>query len=290
MKLRNSFSAFVLFLFAFFGATSTPVLAALPCNLHDPVDIELPAGSGEPVPTPPRPLEEILSGNDPADREGATKLTYDDGALRFNVVSAGENVLRCIDYGQDRVLIDNATSDFYSSRFEPEDIAIGKDLVEHGADGSITMVDVSNPLNLADGRYLVDVVFKHDGKWYTGELVFEQVRSDFYLDSSYLTKVEPTRSLLTIVVDEQGFPEDQLSIPGHTDVQVVNVTDEPFTLVVISEEDEKAVYRSKITPANLEGPQSDFILPTSEWTPGEYVASIDRSDESQLVISIVVEP
>lgn len=290
MKLTRSLLTLTMLICAMLGTVTTSTFAALPCNMHDPVDIELPGGSGEPVPTPPRPLDEILQGDEPADRDGATELTYDDGALRANVVGAGENALRCLDYGQDRVLIDNATSNFINDRFEPADIAIGRDLVEHGSDGSVYTGSVSNPLKLADGRFLVDFVARHDGEWISGEMVFERIRGDFFLDSSYVAKVEPAVSMYVVTLSEDGLSEDAVSVPANTDVRLVNETEGDITLIVTSADDDTEVFRSEIPPVNLEGPPSKDVIPVSEWSPGEFSANIQTADGSQHVLTILVNP
>lgn len=290
VKLKNLFLAVTFTICMTFGMTTTSALAALPCNMHDPVEIELPEGSEESVPSPPRPLDEILQGDEPADRDGASELTYDDGALRANVVSAGENVLRCLDYGQDRVLIDNATENFISDRFELADIAVGRDLVEHGTDGSVYTGSVSNPLKLTDGRFLVDFFARHDGEWISGEMVFERIRGDFFLDSSYVAKVEPALSMYVVTLSEDGLSEDAISVAGNTDVRLVNETEGDITLSVTSADDDTEVFRSEIPPVNLEGPPSKDNVPVSEWSPGEFSASIQTADGSQLVLTILVNP
>lgn len=289
MKLYNSLLAAALLVCGTLGSTATSVSAALPCNMYDPVDIELLEESGEPVPSAPRPLNEILQGDEPADREGATELTFDDGALRANVVGAGENVLRCIDYGQDRVLIDNATPNFTNSRFEAADIAIGRDLIDHGSDGSVYTGSVSNPLKLADGRFLVDFVARHDGSWISGEMVFERNRGDFYLDSSYITKTEPALSLYIVSVSEDGLTEDAITVAANTDVRLVNETDGDITLLVTSTDNDSEVFRSEISPVSHDGPTSKDIVPISEWSPGEYTATIETADGSQHFLSIAVD-
>lgn len=292
MRHVSPLIAITFLVFAMFAAATTthPTFAALPCNMQHPVEIELPEGSGEPVPSDPRPLGDILQSDEAADRDGATELTYDDGALRANVVGVGENVLRCLDYGQDRVLIDNATANFTSDRFDPADIAIGRDLIEHGSDGGVYTDSVSNPLELADGRFLVDFVVRHDGNWLSGEMVFERFNGEFYLDSSHLATVEPAEILVAISVTEGGLADDSITVSANTDIQLVNETEDDITLIVTSQDDDSEVFRSEITPENLEGPALRDIVPASKWSPGEFTATIQTADGSQHVVTILVSP
>lgn len=236
----------------------------------------------------PRPLEEILESVAPADREGAVEITEDDpDALRFNVIFAGENILRSLDYGTDRILIDNAFSEFQSEHFSSEEIESGSDLILAETDPSVYTGSVLHPMKLAAGRFLVDFVSPHDELWLSGEMVFVEQNGEFFLDNTYLTSVRDANAEVhNIQINSDGIAPVDLTFASNAEVHfIVDITEE-VTFSVSSDSTGEVVWEGQ---AGAPGPEWQYIFYTADVEPGDYTATIVTS-AGETEVTITIEP
>lgn len=294
MNLTRAFLTLAFVFGAIIASASLTVFAALPCNLNDPIDISSPNESTDLEISAARPLQDILQSDEPADREGSREITADDpGALRFNVVSAGENILRCLDYGTDQVFINNTTPEYRESRFEPGDASGSQDLIEHENSAGVYTERVENPLELADGRYLVDFVAAHNSLWLGGEMVFTEIDGDFYLDSSYLNMImsRDGESHEVLTTNDGLGSAASITVNIGDSVQFENEADENIRISITSDESGQEVFQGNNLGANFEGGAPKYSFFVLDVEPGEYTATIYMvdSDESHEV-KITIEP
>ncbi len=287
MSFTRTFFTLIFALGVLVFSQASTVNAAIQCAVYEPV-------SSESVSTPvsssagPRPLEEILEGEAPADRGGATEITEDDpNSLRFKVVFAGENILRCLDNGNDRILIDNATSVFQSTHFSTDEIESGSELILADTEPSVYTGSVLNPIKLADGRFLVDFVALHDELWISGEMVFVEQNGEFYLDSTWLTSVRDANAEVhNIQINSDGISPEEITIPANAEVHfVVDITEE-VTFSVSADTSGEVVWEGH---AGAPGPEPQYIFYVADVEPGDYTATIVTS-AGETEVSITIEP
>lgn len=132
----------------------------------------------------PRPISDILTGDQPVNREGASSVpSRSSGIAKYDIRYAGENLIRCVADAGDQVLLTNSTTAWRFRHFPEGTRRSGLDVT---ANDVIELHSLGNFMRLSDGRYCCDISISVEGQLYDGELVFVDHRGTLYLDSSTL--------------------------------------------------------------------------------------------------------
>lgn len=270
---------------------ATPTNAALPCNLNDPL-FTTASNSREGKPLEPLTLRETLEGTEPADRTDAEPITFDDpNALHFDLIGAGENILRCLDYGQEAALLLNTTPEFRISMFgDPAEVP-DSGLIRDVKTSGVYTERVENPLKLADGTFLVEFAARHNDEWLNGEMVFERHNGDFYLSRTFLVAVYSTDGERhEIVIDDQGTSVDHVTAQERDTIVFENNLDESVRIVVKSDDSGKEVFRGNALGNGFGGPAPKNAFFIGDIAPGSYTAEISTTSGELHSVQITIEP
>lgn len=274
-----------------FATTSPPVNAALPCNLlphidstefSDEVQGEIRVQS----------MRETLEGYAPANRTGAAKMTDDDpGAQPFNVISAAGNILRCLDYGQDEVLVVNSTPRFRFGQFgvhnDIPEVALINDLDASG----VYTERVENPLKLRSGNYLVDFTARHNGLWLSGEMVFELYEDDLYLNATYLSDVQAADGEHhRIETTDEGISTPQIAVKNGDSIGFGNEREESIRIHVTSNDTGETVFEGGNLGKGFAGGAPKNVFFVRDLEPGVYTGTIRTDGGEVFEVQIMVEP
>lgn len=275
---------------ALFPVSSGLVWAALPCNLHEQLESTVSVDTREFSPTPAS-LAEKLQGFQPANRENATPITFDQGSLRFQVVSAGENVLRCLDYGQEEVLLLNSTPRYRMDTFEVQHGIPDIDLISDLQQTGVSIENVENPIHLENGLYLVDFSAQHNDLWLVGEMVFEDVDGDLYLASTWLDQIRPMNGEgHTIDIAADGLSVESLTVGNGDVVSLSNTRREGVRVYVTSMTGDEFVFEGKIIGHEFSGPAPRGIFYVNTVEPGDYLIVVEADSGESFAIQLVVQP
>lgn len=252
-----------------------PASAAIPCHLNEPMPSTISTNTTDEA-IPAISLVDALRGTEPANRDGARKITEsDDQALQFNVVTAGENILRCMAYETEIVLLDNATPDFRYSTFGITNRSPEEGFISDIDDSGLYVERVENPMELVSGQYLVDFVAQIHNSWISGEMVFREHDGELYLDSTWIAnESEFTGENHTVDVSgDETLADSSLEVKnGDTITFTTSSRDANVSIAIRSEERGETVFRGTIvvTP----GPESRNIFLVQGMEPGDYVVEL----------------
>lgn len=263
-----------LFASAFLLITALPVMsasAAIPCN-------ELPLIEADPnmaIPMIyielPVSVEAAFSRGQPADRADSSPL---DNQGRSSVVSAAENQFRCLGYQVDWIFSGNSTPQQRVSMFAVPNIDEGTTYI---ALDSLYLERLGDPIQLADGRYLIDFGIIVDGDQYLlGEMVYLETEDGLYLDG-------------TTIHDSAQLNEEpvviELSLNTTREVKMVDVAqgdkvvfenteDEASANITIVGPDGEIIFEGDSMGTGLVGGEDRPIFAAHNLVPGEYIATI----------------
>lgn len=266
--------------------------AALPCSLNDQiVSTEF---ADEPNRDPStKSLVHAFKGVQPANRTGATEIDSDSSdLLRFGVVSEAENILRCLNYGQDEVLVLNSTPRYRMATFGVQDGVPEMDIISDLRESGVYTERVENPLELRDGNYLVDFTARHNGLWMSGEMVFEEYGGDLYLNATWLENVAPADGEShSVTYTDDGVSPEALTVRNGDTIGFGNERSENIRIVVTSTETGDIVFRGGNLGKNFAGPAPKYVFYVQNLDPGTYTATVTTTDSGEAIeVAITVEP
>lgn len=287
----KKFPFFRTLLVAMFAASAAiPAMsasAAIPCQ-------ELPVIEADPsMPVPmiyielPVSVEGALTRGGEADRAGATGVDED---VASGVTMAAENQFRCLGYGMDVAFVGNSTPQQRVHMFARPNIEA--EVEQYIKLDSLYVVELSAPIGLADGRFLIDFAIIVDGDRYLqGELVFVAADEGYYLDGSALPSDVEFLAEPTVVELSKTFTREVKIINVSNGDQIVfdNVEDEDSATIVISDADGETIFEGFAPAVQMVGGEPTHIFVVHDLEPGEYQVDVTFSpDDVKYGATIVV--
>lgn len=261
--------------------------AAIPC-------LELPVIEADPtMPVPmiyielPVSVEGALTRGGEADRAGATGL---DEGVASGVTMAAENQFRCLGYGMDVEFVGNSTPQQRVHMFARPNIEA--EVEQYIQLKSLYVVDLSAPIGLADGRFLIDFAIIVDGEQYLqGELVFVATDDGYYLDGSSLPNDVEFLAEPTVVELSKTFTREVkiIEVSNGDQIRFNNVEDEDSAEIVITNTDGETIFEGFAPAVQMVGGEPTHIFVVQDVEPGEYQLEVTFSpDDVKYGATIVV--
>ena len=287
MKTFPMFRTLLVAMFA--AAAAIPAIsasAAIPC-------MELPVIEADPnMPVPmiyielPVSVESAFARGVPAEREGATEPGED---VAGGVVLAAENQFRCLGYGMDVAFIGNSTPGQRVLMFARPNIEA--EVEQYIQLDSLYLVELDDPIELTDGRFLIDFAIIDDGDQYLqGELIFAAVDEGFYLDGSTLASDVEFLAEPTVVELSKTFTREVKIINvTHGDMVVFdNQEDEASAEIAITDANGDIVFEGFAGGSTMVGGEDTNILVVYDLEPGEYQVDVTFSPDDIVYTATLV--
>lgn len=277
----KKFPVFRTLLVAMFAAAAAiPAMsasAAIPC-------MQLPVIEADPnMPVPmiyielPVSVEGALARGGEADREGATEPSED---VANGVTMAAENQFRCLGYGMDVAFIGNSTPQQRVNMFARPNIE--SEVEQYIQVDWLYVVDLGDPIELADGRFLIDFTIIVDVDQYLqGELIFAAIDEGYYLDGSALTSDVEFLAEQTVVELSTTFTREVKIINVTNGDQLVfrNMEEEASASIVITDAGGEKIFEGHAGGQFLVGSENVNIFVVHDLEPGEYEILVTYSPE-----------
>ncbi len=235
----------------------------------------------------PRSIDDALGRGQPADRDDSVPLEQGD---RGSVISAAENQMRCLGYGDDITFAGNSTPEQRVSMFAIPQI----DSDESGA--MIVFEDVylerlGDPIQLADGRYLIDFGIVVDGgRYLTGEFVFEENDGELYLDGSTVSDtIELNAEPIQVDISLESTREVKIIEASFADKIVFNnLETDASAKLTITDADGETIWEGSAMGNELVGGADMDQFVVGHMPVGEYNVDIQFDDEDAIRYSMTL--
>lgn len=234
----------------------------------------------------PVTLEAALARGIEADRTDSTPAENAD-----SIVSAARNQFRCLGYGDSVVFATNSTPQQRVNMWAVPQVDSETTYIE--IEG-FYLEHLGEPLELADGRFLVDFGGIVDGKTYlTGELVFIENEGELYLDGSTIREsVELKDELVVVKIGLISTREIRLVPVRQGDVVYFeNQEKEASATIVITSADGETVFEGSAMATDMVGGEDNPMFVINGLEPGDYLATITfDQDDITYTVTLIVQP
>lgn len=234
----------------------------------------------------PVTLEAALARGIEADRTDSTPAENAD-----SIVSAARNQFRCLGYGDSVAFATNSTPQQRVNMWAVPQVDSETTYIE--IEG-FYLEHLGEPLELADGRFLVDFGGIVDGKTYlTGELVFIENEGELYLDGSTIREsVELNEELVVVKIGLISTREIRLVPVRQGDVVFFeNQEKEASATIVITSADGETVFEGSAMATDMVGGEDNPMFVFNGLEPGDYLATITfDQDDITYTVTLIVQP
>lgn len=234
----------------------------------------------------PVTLEAALARGMEADRTDSTPAENAD-----SIVSAARNQFRCLGYGDSVAFATNSTPQQRVNMWAVPQVDSETTYIE--IEG-FYLEHLGEPLELADGRFLVDFGGIVDGKTYlTGELVFIENEGELYLDGSTIREsVELNEELVVVKIGLISTREIRLVPVRQGDVVYFeNQEKEASATIVITSADGETVFEGSAMATDMVGGEDNPMFVINGLEPGDYLATITfDQDDITYTVTLIVQP
>lgn len=234
----------------------------------------------------PVTLEAALARGMEADRTDSTPAENAD-----SIVSAARNQFRCLGYGDSVAFATNSTPQQRVNMWAVPQVDSETTYIE--IEG-FYLEHLGEPLELADGRFLVDFGGIVDGKTYlTGELVFIENEGELYLDGSTIREsVELNEELVVVKIGLISTREIRLVPVRQGDVVFFeNQEKEASATIVITSADGETVFEGSAMATDMVGGEDNPMFVINGLEPGDYLATITfDQDDITYTVTLIVQP
>lgn len=252
-----------------------PVIEAPPDMMMPMIYLEL-----------PRTVEDLFARGLPADRENAAGPEADKAD---DVIQAAENQFRCLGYEHDVAFAGNSTPGMRAHMFALPDVDPEADYVSLE---SLYLEQLGEPVELEDGRFLIDFGVVVDGSQYLiGEMIFLEQDGELYLDFGALHKaIELNEDPITIEIGEAFTREVKIVEVENGDLIVFeNQEDEASADITVIDADGETTFEGFAMANTMVGGEDTNVFVVHDFERGEYTVTITFSpSEIEYNITLVV--